>query len=167
MEVTFKIWKCKVQFARYANDRIAIQLVDHEDGEPIATASVNLPEYDLPADHVIIKDWSENEGMYETLIEAGLITETDLEVPSGFVLAPVGKFTPEALTEINKAKAPEKEVKAYVIEWTTGDSTNWKDVHFGYDIQDALNAFLMNPKQKLENVLGIELKRPKHTIGNY
>jgi hypothetical protein len=40
----------------------------------VATATLNLPEIALGPDEVIIKDYSENEGMLDTLILAGLFS---------------------------------------------------------------------------------------------
>ena len=42
--VKFKEWNCKPVKAFYGNGRIAIQLIDAEDGEPIATATINIPD---------------------------------------------------------------------------------------------------------------------------
>lgn len=42
-------------------------------GEPIATATVNMPEIQLKPGQVIIKDCSENEGMYAELRVAGVV----------------------------------------------------------------------------------------------
>ena len=65
---------------RYANGQTSIQLVD-EDGMPFMTASVaydsgvldEIYNIKLEKDSVIIKNYSENEGILETLIEAEII----------------------------------------------------------------------------------------------
>ncbi len=62
--VTFRGWRCRVERATYGHtDRIALPLYDATDGEPVAVATINLPELALAADEVVIKDYSENEGM--------------------------------------------------------------------------------------------------------
>ena len=57
--------------SRYPNDNIAIQL--YADGTPYSTATLNDPELELEADQILIKDYSENEGMVKALQEAGIV----------------------------------------------------------------------------------------------
>jgi hypothetical protein len=73
----------------YSNGRLAIQLIDAEDGEPVAIATVNLPEHELAPDEVFIKDWSENDGMVEFLVENGIVEYTGRRVPTGYTSAAV------------------------------------------------------------------------------
>ena len=82
-KVKFKRWVGEAQFAKYENGNNAIRIVE-ENGEPIATASVNLEQV-LPADRVYIKDWSENEGMLFALIDAGIVEDTGIIHPIGYV----------------------------------------------------------------------------------
>ena len=42
-QVRFKDWDCIVQKRQYGNGRVALQLIDAEDGSPIATASELRP----------------------------------------------------------------------------------------------------------------------------
>lgn len=90
--VKFRNWDCILSFAKYrTTDATSIQLLDANDGHPIAVATVNLdvvPE----KDHVFIKDWSENEGMVESLVKAGVISEPIGEIPTGFVTAKICKL---------------------------------------------------------------------------
>lgn len=74
-----------MQFGRYVDDSIAIKLVN-VNGEPEGTATVCLAEIKKkPADgHVFIKDWGENEGMYEGLKAAGIIGEATRMLQPGF-----------------------------------------------------------------------------------
>lgn len=81
--VKFKDWNCKLRFRKYQNGRTAIELVDAINGEPIAMATVNIPECALEEDEVIIKNYSENEGMLDALIGAGIIERTN-KVGTGF-----------------------------------------------------------------------------------
>ena len=62
--------------ARYADGSTAWQLYSMQ-GEPLMTPTVCLMEYGhTPAEgHVIIKDYSENEGILNCLIEQGIISE--------------------------------------------------------------------------------------------
>lgn len=88
-QVTFKGWICRVRQGQYDNGRVALQLIDAEDGSPIAKATVNLPDVPLADDEVAIKDYSENEGMKASLIEAGIIEDTGKRAWAGRVEVPV------------------------------------------------------------------------------
>lgn len=68
---------------RYANGQNAIQLVD-SDGMPFMTASV-AHDINIADDEVIIKNYSENEGILEALIEADIIEKPFAEIPVNFV----------------------------------------------------------------------------------
>ena len=92
MQVKFKEWNCEILFKQYSNKRTAIVLRDSEDGSPIATATINLLDIPLQEDEVIIKDYAENEGMYEALLEAGVIAPSTYSVQSGYVICPVCKL---------------------------------------------------------------------------
>ena len=89
-QVQFKEWNADIYVERYKNNgRIAIELIDPEDGEIIAVATINIPEIELQENEVIIKDYSENEGMYLTLLMAGVIGPAKYYVETGFVTCPV------------------------------------------------------------------------------
>lgn len=113
-KINFKNWKCFISLGYYnAGSRLAIQLLsDEEDadkgvfyGEPIAVATVNLPEVQLKENEICIKNYSENEGMIDTLQKAGLITDVKREVSTGFV-------TVHVVEKTNKLLDLEKELKS-------------------------------------------------------
>lgn len=89
--ITFTAFGAEVtarpEFARYANGRLAIKMVDAEDGSPWATLTVNMPDDHLADGEVFIKDWAENEEMVLALIDAGWIEYTGREVQAGFAIA--------------------------------------------------------------------------------
>lgn len=88
---------CDVYVERYTEgDRLAIQLIERETGEPWATATTNLPDDPLGPDEVFVKDYSENEGMLAALVAAGLVEPTGRSVRTGFVTVPVAKILFEA-----------------------------------------------------------------------
>ena len=102
-------YEAEMEVTTYNNGRTAIQLYDAEDGTPLMTASVNIPE--LPEEgiemlcdklgidkrrFVLIKDWSENEGVLMSLEEAGVIDVSKSTIPTGFVHANVA-FLKEGL----------------------------------------------------------------------
>lgn len=90
--VKFKRWLCTLDFGQYQNGRTAIELNDSSTGEPVAVATVNLPNEKIADDEVIIKNWSENEGMLATLEKAGVISKPIRTVETGYVEAHVCKL---------------------------------------------------------------------------
>jgi hypothetical protein len=84
----FQQWNCIADFSvGYSNGGTAIQLFDTDDHAPVATATVWVPG--LAPDEVAIKDYSENEGMLETLLEAHIVKLPHRYVLSGYVDIPV------------------------------------------------------------------------------
>lgn len=78
----------------YSNGNVAIQAVDPEDGEPIAVLSVNTGDK-IDDEHVAIKDYSENSGALSSLKEAGVVSDPEYFLKSGYVTIPVCKLTKE------------------------------------------------------------------------
>jgi hypothetical protein len=67
----------------YRDGTPAIQGVDPETEEPLFTASVRLGE--PPSDGCLwLKGWSENEGIPESLVAAGVVKLTGRTGPTGF-----------------------------------------------------------------------------------
>jgi len=87
--VRFKRWDCKLVWSYYGNDRRALQLIDAVDFSRVATATVNIPDKALESDEVFIKDYSENEGMLDALVKAGIVEDTGRRVTTGHVTVPV------------------------------------------------------------------------------
>lgn len=116
--VQFHQWNCNVELGQYSNKRLAIKLVSAvEDlskdlylGEPIATATVNMPDIDVNNNQVIIKAHSENEGMVEALQKAGYITDKVQAVNIGFVDVHIAEKT-DLLKELEAEKFPARKLK--------------------------------------------------------
>ncbi len=79
-------------FAKYGNGQTAIKLIDTEDGMPYATATVCVEDNLLKEDEVAIKDYSENAGILDSLIEANIIDHPHAFIQSGFVKIPICKL---------------------------------------------------------------------------
>jgi len=95
--VTYK--NVDVEFCHYEGGRVAIRL--NCDKGPLATATVNFPDDPCPADEVYIKEWSENKGMTQWLIDNKLIVRGALHsVRSGFVKAYRYELTREAMEKV-------------------------------------------------------------------
>lgn len=91
VEVAFRGWHCRLVRTRYAvDDSPALLLIHAATGEPIAKCTVNAEGADLAPGEVIIKDYGENAGMLECLVEAGIVEPTGREValPHG-IMVPV------------------------------------------------------------------------------
>ena len=72
----------------YKDGKIRIQLYDSVDGTPYATATAVI-DGKLEQGEVAIKDWSENEGILEFLIQNKIVKEPHRFVESGHVKVPI------------------------------------------------------------------------------
>ena len=86
---------CHLIFGRYSNARVAIQI--YRDYQLIAKATVNIPEAKLNDDEVLIKDYAENQGILQSLINNKIITNTGNVIATGFTAVNVCKLTAKAL----------------------------------------------------------------------
>lgn len=73
---------------RYGNGRMALQLFTL-DLEPYAMATVNLPEIAMAPTEIAVKDYSENEGMLQFLIDNNIVEPPHRFASSGFVVVPI------------------------------------------------------------------------------
>lgn len=77
---------------------IQIYSLDPDFGwEPWTTATVNIEG--LQGDEVAIKNYSENEGLLDTLMELGVIEPPHRRVPSGFVMIDICNMVRSKLDE--------------------------------------------------------------------
>ncbi len=98
--VTFHGYTCEVLKKNYSGGGVALQLVAASDdlekgvskGEPIAVATINIPGIDLAPDEVVIKSYSENEGMWDALINSNIILDTGTAIRTNFITARIGKL---------------------------------------------------------------------------
>ena len=98
--VNFIGYKCSVKVSRY--DRgisPCLRLVDTQ-GMPVATATVNLPELQLPPDFVVIKNYAENEGILPALIAAQIVQPTGQIVPIGSCNGTICQLAPEVAAQL-------------------------------------------------------------------
>lgn len=116
----FEPQKVKVDVERYvANKSICIRFItdggnkdDFQD--PWLTATICMPQHDIAADHVFIKDYSENVGVDSLMIENGIIESEPVDIIDGF---PVFRLTsamkshiltlPKFAGEVFEGDAPE------------------------------------------------------------
>lgn len=81
----FKNEPATVYKGKYSDGSTALILQDHEVGERLAVATVCMVDYDEKPEegNVFIKDYSENEGTLDCLIEQGVVSEPVREVQCG------------------------------------------------------------------------------------
>ncbi len=85
-----------IKLDKYANGRTRINLIDALDNEPYAVATTNLPDVLLLDNEVLVKDYSENEGVLEFLTTNNIVVPTDKWVTTGFVDVQVCVLNPES-----------------------------------------------------------------------
>jgi len=87
MHIQFKQWRCHVYRAFYYNGNTALVLLDSTTHERVTVATVNLDGYPLGDNEVLIKDWSENNGLLDALIAAKVVEYTGTDCNTGFEAA--------------------------------------------------------------------------------
>lgn len=92
-DLVFKNYNCSLEFGEYAQGNVAITLIDNTDGEPVAVATINVDN--LHPHEVCIKDYSENQGMYQALLKHGVIENRHRFENTGYNLSPVSYLTEE------------------------------------------------------------------------
>lgn len=78
-----------LKFDRYALDNSLALMLMRPDGQTAARATVYVRGSNLKEGEVLIKSWSENEGMAEELERLGIIGPVKRHVPTGHVQATV------------------------------------------------------------------------------
>ena len=83
-KINFNDTDLLVFITNYADGKNAITLIEEDTEEPYTTATVNLPitMYD---NEVVIKNYSENVGIYEALVNAKVISPAHRYTSSGYV----------------------------------------------------------------------------------
>ena len=101
MKVTYKEWNCLAIGHKYDEGKSrAIELVDQDDYECIAMATVNMPGETIPDDCVFAPEYK-TPGLTYALINAGIIHNgVQGMVKAGFVNLQSYKLTKEALENL-------------------------------------------------------------------
>ena len=95
-----------IRFDQYRSGETAIEIIDQH-GEPQYVATVALVPYGAPHPGeygVWLKGWSENEGVPEALVNAGIITLTGRKHPTGFCEAQHAELTEHARAALMRAR---------------------------------------------------------------
>jgi len=83
--------------ASYTDGNPALIMNEVETEDPFATLSVNIPDVPLEEGYFIIKNYSENEDIYNQLVSRGILVPTTQVIPSGYCSLPVCKLNLDAL----------------------------------------------------------------------
>jgi hypothetical protein len=106
MNIIFKQWNCRVIVSKYLKGGFpAIHLVDADNGEPIATATVNLIDYGIEPEpnHCYLKDYSENQGIVEVLAGAGVVIPIQqIRFGTHNATATLCKLSPQLIEELEE-----------------------------------------------------------------
>jgi len=92
LKTPYETYNVSLETGKYTDGRTFLQLIDTEDGAPIMMATVNIPAVVLEKDEIIIKNYSENEGVLEFLIENGIVSKPLRWAASGWVTCPIVKL---------------------------------------------------------------------------
>lgn len=95
-EFMFDGYKCYGKACEYQNNNLAIQVKEVGTDEDFTMATVNTDDILKPG-LAYISDYSENEGLLDILVEAGIVTEVIGYTPSGFVILPLCRINEELL----------------------------------------------------------------------
>jgi hypothetical protein len=84
-------YEIEIKFSKYLNGQNRMEFTDKKDGFPVLIASVAIEE-SLSPDEIAIKNYSENEGVLNFLIEKEVISSPLKYFNSGFVSIPICKL---------------------------------------------------------------------------
>ena len=86
-QAKYETYQVYLKFDTYRNNgRTCIELLEAGTHEPIMVATVNLSDYTLlNPGQVLIKNYSENEGVLEFLIANGIVSKPRSWVSTGYV----------------------------------------------------------------------------------
>lgn len=91
-DIKFKRWNCRLEKGVYNNGRIALELVNVKNDEPILVATINIPEIHIENDEVVIKNYSENDGVLDVLVKAKIISLPIRYTTTGLISSPICKL---------------------------------------------------------------------------
>lgn len=90
--IDFNGFKCYAKIRPYNNGHVYMHLHDCQDDQPIARVSLMIDEIPIVPNMIIVKSYSENDGMYESLLKAGIVKPCERKYPIGNVFAHICFF---------------------------------------------------------------------------
>lgn len=105
--VDFQGFECHVVMERYQSGGLSLRLIDAADPCPVCRATSNLIDSRPAKDEVFIKNYGENEGVFQVLTEAGLLIDTGKTIETGHSMLNVGRMSQDL---VNQWQAFEKQL---------------------------------------------------------
>lgn len=107
VKITNRNWnmtnqELEVRFFPYKAGGIAIELNEPGKDWNVWARCTICPDFPMETGEVAIKNYSENEGLYESLLDAGVIEKAHRKIPCGWISAPVAFLTPEWRKEADR-----------------------------------------------------------------
>ncbi len=98
MDIKYYKGKVVLEAGLYERDgNLALTAKCAATGEKVLTFTVNVPGVWLGPGELLIKDWSENEGALDFLLENDLVESTNRAVLTGYAMAPVVRMTDQLI----------------------------------------------------------------------
>ncbi len=82
---------CHLSFAKYQDGSTALLILTSL-GEPLIKVTACLPHIALAKDQILVKDYSENEGILDCLVKLEIIEDLEDPIPSGYAILNVCKL---------------------------------------------------------------------------
>ena len=92
-EVNFKGEVLDIEKACYGEGNVAIRIGNEY--EPYAILSVNIVDLELEPNEFAVKNYSENEEIYNFIKETGIFEDTGKTAQTGFVTVPIWELKEE------------------------------------------------------------------------
>lgn len=96
------IWDCYIKREQYKSCGLALELISADDDEHILMATTCVLGVLLGPEEVVIKNYSENEGILDILISSGIVCPTSMIVQTGFVQSPIVRVNMDVLKYYEK-----------------------------------------------------------------
>ena len=74
------------------NGNDALEEMGMQPGDEYTVVTVNLPNVELQDNEICVKNYTENEGLFEQLIEQKILRDTGRKVKTGFVSIPIAEL---------------------------------------------------------------------------
>jgi hypothetical protein len=128
--MNFKGFNCYLKIGKYHNKNIKLDLIDIVDNQKITTCTFNFLTIKLKSNEILIKDYSENKGMLQFLIDNKIISDPIKYVHDKF---PICKFIYDE----------NKDILELIKNRSISHTTHLKCAHCNYDISIS-NRILLN-----------------------
>ena len=94
LEVDFQGFRCQLLMDRFADGSLCLTLVDLDENDQIARATVAVPAHPPTPGFIYVKDYGENEGMLDALCAAGVVTDTGRRLTVGMSEVAIAQVPP-------------------------------------------------------------------------